>query len=221
MSEHVATADAAALTRAGWDRVLDRILQGIGHDLNNRVQSLLSLVQLVQLDEEVSSLAPFLEKEVDHLEEVVTLLRLLPGQPDEPEELIHLPDVLPRLVRINRIQKDLESVERSLEMEKDGLMPVRARWTCLSRSILVFLSGAAREAELRGRRLDLTVTNGGDRLAIRADAPGARSRDGDSRPPAARLAAFHDVATVMGGSFTSRSGEEGARFLLELPQVGR
>lgn len=221
MPDRAPTADAAALARAGWDQVLDRILQGIGHDLNNRVQSLMSLVQLVQLDEEISSLAPFLEKEVDHLEQVVTLLRLLPGEPGERTELIHLPEILPRLVRINRIQKHLETVERSLEMDTDGVMPVRARWSYLSRSILVFLAGAAREAELRERRLDLTLVGNGDRLAIRADAPGDRSREAEARTEAARMSRFGEVAEALGGSYVERNGDGGARFTLELPQVGR
>lgn len=166
-----------ALRDAGWPAVVEHLIRGIGHDLNNRVQTLLSLIQLLQLDEDVTSLIPLLEKEVDQLEEVVTLIRLIPGAPSEEDELIHLPEFLPPLLKLHGIQKELEPVERTLEVDDQDLMPVRAPWTYLARSILLLLAAAAEEALARDRTLVIRVSAHGGEAVLEARAGGGRSDD--------------------------------------------
>jgi hypothetical protein len=182
MTTPSADGQAVLLANAGWPAVLDRLLQGLGHDLNNRVQSLLSLVQLFQIDDETESLRPFLEKEVDQLEEVVMLLRLIPADPDEPLELIHIPDVAERLVALSRVQKNLEVVTRRVEIRPEGVMPVRTQWSLLNRFLLTLLAAGAWEALRRDRHLQVTVSgaDGQVRVTLVMEGP----PQADSTPPA-------------------------------------
>lgn len=213
----------AALAAAGWPDVLDRLIQGLGHDLNNRVQSLMSLVQLAQLDEDTSSLSPFLEKEVDHLEQVVRLMRLLPGHPEEQPELIHLPDILDSLVELSRVQRYLEAVDRRVTVAPEGLMPVRSRWSVLSRTLVLFLAAGAWEAELRDRRLEVTLDaspeGSPDSCRVRALAPGEPSGRPDPPRPAARVEGLDAMVGTLGGDLEVERSEGGARLVLRLPFV--
>lgn len=214
------TQRAAALLEAGWPEVLDRLLQGVGHDLNNRVQTLLSLVQLLQLDEEVTSLTPFLEKEVGQLEEVVTLLRLIPAEPGEEDEPIHLPEVVPHLVALHRIQKHLESVDRSLDMDGNGLMPVRAPWSYLGRCVLVFLAVAAWEALARDREVRVGVRAVDGDAVLEAELPGPRIRV--ERPvPSGRREGLQGVVALLGGTFEATEEDECLSLRIRLPTMGR
>lgn len=220
MDAHTAEQRDSALVAAGWPRVLDRLLQGIGHDLNNRVQTLLSLVQLLELDEDVSSLSPFLSKEVALLEAAVSLARMIPEPVDETPELIHLPEVLPEFVRLHSIQKGLEPVERSLELEAEGLMPIRAPWTYLGRCILVFLAAAAEEALGRGGVVVVSLAVEDGQVLTEATVGGECT--GDELPPAtATPSGIQDVAGLLNGSFEVHDRDGIRTFRLRLPMVTR
>jgi hypothetical protein len=220
MADVTAAERDRVLLDAGWPRVADHLLRGIGHDLNNRVQTLLSLVQLLQLDEEVTPLIPFLEKEVSQLEEVVTLLRLIPGDPNEEEELISLPEFLPPLVALHNIQKGLEPVRRSYAVEAADLMPVRAPWTHLGRCALLFMAAAGEEALRRDRTLELHVYADAGDAVFEARAEGGLNGGPEPRTttdPHGLQALFDTL-----GARLEETGEEALRiFRLRIPAAIR
>ena len=81
---------AALLAAAGWLRVEDDLLGGIGHDLNGRVSSLDGLLQILALDgPEETPVSEYLREEVVRLAEVVRVLRSLGGELDgDPQPLL-------------------------------------------------------------------------------------------------------------------------------------
>ena len=217
MTDFSAELRRSRLADAGWSDVQDRILAGLCHDLIGRVTSLAGMVQLLQLDEDSSSMAPFLDEEVQRLERSVRLVRGLAGEPNEEPEPIHLPEILPELRALFSKHRFMEVLEVTMRLE-DGLIPTRGRWTLTGRAVLLLLSLAGWEALRRDRRVEVTVSSDEARLMIAARAPG-EVRETEVPPEAAQRAGMPGIAELLGGGWSEKETPNEAVFTLELQKL--
>ncbi len=221
MSDTSSAERLVRLAHAGWNDVSDRILAGLCHDLNGRVTSLAGMVQLLQFDEEASSMAPFLDEEVQRLEESVRQVRMLAGEPEEEPEPIHLPEVLPSLLALFSKHRHMEGVETQLTV-RDGLIPVLGRWTLTGRAILLALSAAGWEALHRDRTVTvLAEPANGAVMQVLVRARGPRREIDESPPKAARTEGMSGIAELLEGGWVEREFPDGIEFGLELPALRR
>jgi signal transduction histidine kinase len=147
---------ATLLAAAGWLRVSDDLLGGIGHDLNGRVSSLGGLLQILEMDgPEQTPVMSYLGDEARRLGDVVDVLRSLGGDVDGPLEPVMPADVVARAARLQQRHRGLETVQTETAVAA-GVPPVRANPARLLRVLLVLLSRAGRAALDAGvRRLSL------------------------------------------------------------------
>jgi len=160
--------DAAlsALSRAGWDRISDRIVHGLCHDLSGRASSLTGLTYLLESrDEETSSLLPLVGEELARMEDAVRLLRLLPDDATGPE-LIAPGEILGDLALLVGVQRGLENVPVRVQ-SAPGAPAVRMDRTVFIRSLTLLLTGAAEfVAAAEGRQVEARATPGDGRLTL-------------------------------------------------------
>lgn len=127
-----------------WQWVNDQVVAGIGHDLSDRLSSLYGLIQLAELDGSIGpAVSTPLRSELGRVEELVRLLRLLPGPREERAEPIRLAEVFPTISDLLRRHRGLEGVRLRVEGGADPV--VYERWTELVRRILRTISSVARE----------------------------------------------------------------------------
>lgn len=144
----------------GWKWVSDQVVAGICHDLNDRLSTLSGLLELAELDGAVDpELGGPLRSELGRVEELVRLLRVLPGGRAEGAEPVRITELLGVASSLLRRHRGLEDVKVEVVTEVDVV--VRASWGSLNRVLLLLLAGAARCAR-RCRSTRVTVRVGGD-----------------------------------------------------------
>ncbi len=220
MSEQAAGPVTSALEEGGWRRVSDRILQGLCHDLAGRASSLGGLVQLIQLgDREPDSVAPFLDAEVTRLEEIIRLLRLLPGDPDAGGEPLAPSELIPTLVLLQRHHRGLESVEIVLDEDRSA-PPILVNWTAFARAFLLVLSEAARRAEASGsRNVKAYYRTHGAGVAVGFEmVPGDRPEEDSIGASAAANAAWRALGK-WGVDVLEAHGREAVKLELRFPDL--
>lgn len=219
MSTHRHLIHAEALARAGWDEVLDRILAGVGHDIMNRVQSMAGLVQLLQIGDDVETTAGYMEEEVNRLEQAALRMRLIPGEPGADAELVHVPDLVEDLMALHAVQRYLEPVDRTVEVELEGLLPIRAPLALLIRTLLVLLAAGGWAALARERRVHLRIFNGGGgAVSLEVEVPGD-PREADLPPESGRRDGLPTLAQLLGGAYGDGEEDGGLRLKLTLPSA--
>lgn len=153
--------EARAPTDA-WSETMDRVIAGICHDLNDRLSSLSGLLELAELDGAIApDLGVPLRSELDRIEDLIRLLRLLPSEtPSEPEP-VRLAEVIPAAVALLRRHRGLEDCSVVVDIAADPL--VLGDWGELTRLTLLFLALIARSAHAAGS----------DRIGLRLESSGA------------------------------------------------
>ncbi len=219
------------LARAGWLAVESALIRGLAHDLNGRATALGGLVELLRLDDDGAGppVLDLLREESNRLGEAVELLRLLAGdREDAPPEPLALEPLLESVLGLHARHRGLEEVETVLEVEADGA--VRVRRTFLVRALLLLLGAAGWAArEAGGRRVDVALRGGDDRVVVAIGVPetGTREKDAAGTDPSAGTersgpgieAAVRGVEAVLerdGAAVDRREGNEGAGACLEL-----
>ena len=140
-----------ALSRAGWELVVDRVIHGLCHDFTGRASALRGLHYLMEEgDPDAATLTPLLAQEVESLDRTIGLLRLLPDD-STGADLLAPGEVLESLARLVRSQRGLEDVDVTVEIGP-GAPAVRIDRTLFIRSLLLLLTGAAEGALLEGGR---------------------------------------------------------------------
>lgn len=160
---------ADLLARAGWLTVASRLTSGLTHDLNGRVTSLSGMAQLLGLDDDVRSMAPFLDEEIRRLASSVRLVALLGGELDGEPELLPLDELLESLIELHRRHHGLEGVQ--IDVEIQGGLEVFAAWALIGRIVLIALAHGGYAALDRAHTLDVHLrrdTAGASRLLIHA-----------------------------------------------------
>lgn len=130
------------LDEAGWPVVADRVIRGICHDLNGRINSLTSLSYLLSTGSgEWAKVGPVVEEELKRAEELSRFLRVLPD--DEPgAQVLALNEFLPRALRLVSLQPGFENVRWEDEIPSD-FPAVRMDEALLLRCLCLLLTGVA------------------------------------------------------------------------------
>lgn len=207
---------ADLLARAGWLTVASRLTSGLTHDLNGRVTSLSGMAQLLALDDDVRSMAPFLDEEIQRMASSVRLVALLGGELEGEPELLPLGDLLESLVELHRRHHGLESVGVDLEIQDE--LDVFAHWALIGRVVLTALAHGGYAALDRARTLDVRLRGevaGPRRLLIHAR--GART----SRTPALQGLAdplhLRDLAKRLPAALRVDDAADAYTLVLEFP----
>lgn len=131
-----------------WLSLLDQVLHGLHHALNNRIGTLSALVELAQLQElppdgtAIKSVAADLERLAD-CNRVVQLLR---RDRAAGEEALLLDDVITDAYAVHRFLHDVRDVQVTAS-PRSGIEPVRVeRWVAL-RALVLLLYDARRLAK--------------------------------------------------------------------------
>ena len=177
----------------------DNVLGGVCHDLVGRVSSLDGLIQLLQLDgAEKTPVVPYLEEEVGRLQEVVRVLRLIPGDLDADPEPMLVEELARRATDLHRKHRGLETLETRLDVEP-GLQPVLVNPARASRSLLILLALAGRAAlERESRSVQVVASGTADEVVLRM-VPWASALPADGANPVLNAIGYvlaADLATV-------------------------
>jgi hypothetical protein len=124
---------------AGWLNLVDDILRGLHHDLNNRIGSLSAMVELLQLGDAPADGTAYETLAVDlaRLGEANRVVRLLPRDQSAAEEPLILDDVLADVFAIHRFLHDTRDLQVTIVPTR-FVEPVRCeRWALLH--VLVML----------------------------------------------------------------------------------
>jgi hypothetical protein len=204
--------------------VADRVIRGICHDLNGRINSLTSLSYLLSTGSgEWSRVGPVVEEELEKAEELSRYLRILPD--DEPEpQVLALGELLPQALRLVQLQPGCEGVQWELLIPSD-FPAIRMDESLLMRCLVLLLTGLAEETkkqegvkiEIQGRAETRTLTIRPGRVGSGRDsAPGPRGEG--KRVPENMGLLLAGVIRELGGELTALGGlKEGLVLELRLP----
>lgn len=187
-----------------WLDLVDEILNGLHHALNNRIGSLSALVELHQLGELPPDGPGFstLAADVARLEDCSRITRLLPRSPAGGEEPLILDDVLADVFAIHRFLHDTRDVQVTIVPSR-YVEPVRLERWALVRVLALMLNDAKRLAKPLGSIIR-TITES-DEQWVRVEF-GVGSPLVAGVPVSARSDYADRVATSFGGSLVRRPG---------------
>src|SRR5689334_5524946 len=121
-------------TPAGeWLTLVDAMLRGLHHDLNNRIGSLSAMVELLQIGDAPADGTAFatLSGDLARLGEVNRVIRLLPRDRSAGEEPLILDDVLADVLAVHRLMHETRDVQVTIVPTR-FVEPVRCeRWALL------------------------------------------------------------------------------------------
>jgi signal transduction histidine kinase len=196
------------LASEGWRSVSDRLIAGLCHELNDRISALAGIVHIARMEAALDpAMIQLLDGELARLEEASRLLRALPDDGGAGPEPVHLPELIPLILGLHRHHNGLEEVPIDVDGEP-GSPPVVARWSHLSKALLVLLAAAARAAAPAGRvRLQYRGEGGDLLLRIAASGGHGGGHDGNARNG---IAAARAVFVEAGGDLVEATAEDGA-----------
>ncbi len=205
--------------------VADRVIRGICHDLNGRINSLTSLSYLLNTgNKEWARVGPLVEEELKWTEELSRLLRVLPDEKQGPR-LLAPGEFLPQVLRLVRLQAGLEGVEWELRVPSD-FPAIRVDEALLLRALVLLLTGVAEETRgQEGARIEIQGQAETRTLTIRSGrvGPGKKPQsgpDGEGKRVTGRMELLlAEVLQEMGGELAPAQASDGG-FLLELRLPG-
>ena len=195
-----------------WLSLLDQVLQGLHHALNNRVGTLSALIELAELSELPADGSAFkaVTADLERLGDCNHVIDLLHRDTAAGEEPLMVDDVLTDAYAIHRYLHDVRDVQVTAAPTR-AAEPVRVHRWVLLRTLSLLLYDARRLA----KRLDRFVVAGTDadaewvRVSFRVD-DGAGSGVGDV--PASFGGRHAEVlAEQLGGNVFREAGEVGVR----------
>lgn len=194
-------APAALASEGEWTPLLEELLRGVVHAMNNRVTALSAFAELAAFDDETLDVV-MLRKEINHLHAVSSLVDVLASRSDEVEAL-ELRTVLEVALNIHSHHPLMRTV--SCELETTGsVLPVRVpRWALVR--LFLLMVDMAKRAATAANAASTAVRLSGDDTFVRAHIVSPEPLGAD----AARLAA------LCGGLLRHASGET----FLELPSL--
>ena len=130
-----------------WELLLEELLRGLVHSINNRVTALSAFAELAAMDDELPETG-MLRQEIRRLHGVSTMVGVLATRSEDAEAL-ELSGVLDTALQIHEHHPRSRVVQ--CRLEKSGmLLPVRVpRWALL-RVLLLFVDSAKRAADAAG-----------------------------------------------------------------------
>jgi hypothetical protein len=186
-----------------WLGLVDQVLQGIHHALNNRIGSLSAMVELYQLDDAPADGFTFetLSGDLARLGEANRVLRLLPRDASAGEEPLILDDVLADVFAIHRFLHDVRDLQVTIVPTR-FVEPVRCERWALLHVLTMLLTEAKRLAK------DATTVV---RSAVESDEHTVRVQFQVGTPALAEAPASLGIyaerlAATFGGAITRRPG---------------
>lgn len=134
-----------------WIALVELVLQGLNHALNNRIGSLSALIELFQLGDLPADGSGFegLAGDLTRLEDCNRVIRLLPADARSSEEPLILDDVFADVFAIHRFVHDVRDLQVTIVPTR-FVEPVRVeRWRLL-RVLTMLLADAKRLAKSTG-----------------------------------------------------------------------
>ncbi len=184
-----------------WIPLLEDLLRGLVHAMNNRVTALSAFAELAALDDGGLEI-DMLRQEVHRLHQVSSLVSVLASRSDELESL-ELSAVLETALEIHGHHPRMRSVPCTLE-KAGAILPVRVpRWAMLRLALLMI--DAAKRAGGESHATTVAVWLSGDESAVRLHLV---SRDALGVDAA-------ELAALCGGALSHAKGE----VVLELPSL--
>lgn len=188
---------------AEWMGLVENVLQGLHHALNNRIGSLSALVELYQLGDIPSDGTGFenLAADLTRLEDCNRVIRLLPIDASAAEEPLILDDVLADVFAIHRFLHDVRDLQVTIVPTR-FVEPIRLQRWALVRVLALLLADAKRLAKDTSP-IVRAVTESDEqwvRVEFRVGAPLV------AEAPTARGTYAESLAATFGGTVTRRSG---------------
>jgi hypothetical protein len=155
-----------------WTELADALVRGLAHALSNRVAALMALMDLGpgDLSADESQLFP---REIDRLQDINRLLKLLPADIHARVEAVLPRDVLSDAIALMSVHPRGKEIDFQLQIAND--QPVRVERWALLRLLLIILEAARESALARGaHRVDVSI--GGDEQLVTVTALGSRFR---------------------------------------------
>jgi hypothetical protein len=143
------------IDEAGWPMVAERVIRGICHDLNGRINSLMSLSYLLNSGSmKWDKVGPMVEEELKLAEELSRSLHALPDEKHGPT-VLDLGDLTSKAIRLVRLQPGLEGVQWEVIIPPD-FPGIRMDEALLLRCLVLLLTGLADEVkEMEGAGIDI------------------------------------------------------------------
>ena len=152
-----APADAAAAL-ADWVELSDALLRGLIHALNNRITALGAFAELAVAGDEEFTPGKILPDEMQRMQQVNRMFRLLLADDQAPEAL-ELAPVIDDAMALHAHHPRLRSLGCELRRGRN-VLPVRAPRWALVRLVLLLIEGAKVAHEARGEDVALLHLDG-------------------------------------------------------------
>jgi len=192
-----------------WLDLVDQVLLGLDHALNNRLGALRAFAELLR-DEHwrtTSAATDSVQKELARLEETTSVVRLLarPGQPTKSGLILE--EVMTDVVRIQSMLYDVRDVTVDF-VPGPPIEPVWSERAALIRLLSVTLYGLRRNARERGGAGGST-TGDAVRVSMESDEQWVRIRLASSKPisESAISAYAASVASSVGAEWRFGGGQ--------------
>lgn len=186
-----------------WQNLVDEVLRGLHHDLNNRLGSLSAVVEMGQMGDLPTQPSPFntLAADLTRLGEANRVIRLLPRDRSAGEEPLILDDVLADVLAIHRFLHELRDLQVTIVPTR-FVEPVRCdRWALLH--VLTMLLTEAKHLAKDSAAAVRSVTESDEqtvRVQFQVGAPAL------AEAPAALGPYVEQLAATFGGTVTRKAG---------------
>jgi hypothetical protein len=158
----------SAAAAAEWGALVESVLRGVAHGLNNRGAALAALIELTsEPAEQPAVLREILETEQRRVRDLVQAVRTI-GAPSGDAEALMPEDVVADARAVIDQHPDLR--DGALQIDVAQASPVRASRQTFARLLLALAAGLIGGTRTRPRRL--SVATAGDWLIVAADASG-------------------------------------------------
>lgn len=175
-----------------WEILLEELLRGLVHSINNRVTALSAFAELAAMDDELPE-PGMLRQEIRRLHAVSSMVGVLATRSDDREAL-ELSSVLDAALAMHEHHPRSRAV--TCQVEKNGmLLPVRVpRWALL-RVLLLLVDAAKRAADAAGSA-SAAIEVLGDEASVRVRAAASGPLGEDAA----------EYAALCGGELVAETG---------------
>jgi hypothetical protein len=186
-----------------WLDLLDQVMQGIHHALNNRIGSLSAMIELFQLGDvppDRQGLEP-LSADLTRLGEANRVIRLLPRDRSAGEEPLILDDVLADVFAIHRFLHDVRDLQVTIVPTR-FVEPVRCERWALVHVLTLLLAEAKRLAKDAGATVRSLTESDEQTVRVQFQLGGPTLAE----TPAPLGVYAENLAATFGGSITRKPG---------------
>ncbi len=211
------------VARARWLEVQDELLRGITHALSNRLATLSAAAYMLEFEDVTrAEAAGSLRTEVDRLDALLQMLRLLPSRDDSALEPLAPGDVVEQAVALHGHHCDLRDVPVRVTVD-EAVLPVWVEPHALLQALLLALCAAKRAAFTAGSGVELSVRGDGDVVRFGVHPDGTAPSGDDATSARDVFAAQECLRTAFGTATAHDDGgcELALPTLLAVRRAGR